>query len=392
MDTNSEKMRTSVHQGKRHGSGDGLITVTHITSVHRLSDTRIRLKECRTLSAAGYRVVLLGSGHPTQLEDGIRERTVPKRNTRFGRVLLSAPSLVLAAARLRSAVYHIHDPELLAGAPLFKLLGGRVIYDAHEDLPKQVMSKSWIPWFLRRPVSRLAAISLPMVFRRLDAIVAATPAIAAVCSGRRIALVQNYPMPEELGPRTDRPFHDREPLAAYVGGLNEIRGGRQIVRALDIARRATKLRLAIAGEVSPAGFSDRLRSLPGWRFVEELGWIDRRGVANLLGRSRMGLVLFQPTAGHIQAQPTKLFEYMSAGVPVIASDFPLWRSIVEEAGCGLLVNPTDPSAIADAMIWVLAHPGEAERMGERGRQAMLDCFNWNTEAEKLVALYEEVLS
>ena len=105
---------------------------------------------------------------------------------------------------------------------------------------------------------------------------------------------------------------------------------------------------------------------------------------------RCGLVLFRPAPNHLEAQPNKLFEYMSAGLPVIASDFPAWRELVEGTGAGLLVDPDDPQAIAHAIAWILRHPAEAEQMGRRGREAVYRDFNWDREAEKLAACYRNI--
>ena len=82
---------------------------------------------------------------------------------------------------------------------------------------------------------------------------------------------------------------------------------------------------------------------------------------------------------------------MAASLPVIASDFPLWRQIVDGAGCGLLVDPLDPKAIAGAIQWLLDNPHEAEAMGRRGRQAVATEYNWDRETRKLVALYNRML-
>src|SRR5690606_31066433 len=114
------------------------------------------------------------------------------------------------------------------------------------------------------------------------------------------------------------------------------------------------------------GLQGQLEARPGWRHVRFLGWQPRTVLPGLMHDVRAGLVLFHPEPNHIEAMPNKMFEYMSAGLPVIASDFPLWREIIEGAQCGLLVDPMNPDAIADAMRWIDAHPEEAAEMGRNG--------------------------
>jgi glycosyltransferase involved in cell wall biosynthesis len=113
----------------------------------------------------------------------------------------------------------------------------------------------------------------------------------------------------------------------------------------------------------------------------EAGW-------NRLARSKAGIVTFLPAPNHIDAQPNKVFEYMSAGVPVIASHFPLWREIVEGNQCGLCVDPHEPEQIAEAIDYLLGHPDEARRMGENGMRAVQDRYNWAIEERKLRKFYE----
>jgi glycosyltransferase involved in cell wall biosynthesis len=103
-------------------------------------------------------------------------------------------------------------------------------------------------------------------------------------------------------------------------------------------------------------------------------------------------VLFHPEPNHLEAMPQKIFEYMGAALPLIASDFPLWRRILGTTGCALFVDPQDPQAIADAIEFILRHPDEAEKMGRRGQAAVLEHYNWDTEAEKLVNLYSGLLT
>jgi glycosyltransferase involved in cell wall biosynthesis len=102
-------------------------------------------------------------------------------------------------------------------------------------------------------------------------------------------------------------------------------------------------------------------------------------------------VILHPEKSFITSQPTKLFEYMAAGIPVIASDFPLWRSIIQEAGCGILVDPLDTQAIAAAIEYLVSNPREAEAMGQRGRRAAEKQFNWANEEQTLLSFYSSLL-
>ena len=104
----------------------------------------------------------------------------------------------------------------------------------------------------------------------------------------------------------------------------------------------------------------------------------------------MGLITLAPIPNYLESYPTKLFEYMAAGIPVVASDFPLFRNIVEGADCGLLVDPKSPKQIAEAIDWLIDHPEDAERMGANGKRAARDTYNWHGEARKLTTLYEKL--
>jgi hypothetical protein len=133
-----------------------------------------------------------------------------------------------------------------------------------------------------------------------------------------------------------------------------------------------------------------LRQRQGWPQVANLGQLNRSDVAKTLARCKIGLVTLFPTPNYVDALPVKLFEYMAAGIPVIASDFPLWRQIVEEAQCGLLVDPQDATAIAHAINHLLTHDDEARQMGLNGQQAVLNRYHWDFEAQKLLALYRQL--
>jgi glycosyltransferase involved in cell wall biosynthesis len=174
----------------------------------------------------------------------------------------------------------------------------------------------------------------------------------------------------------------------YVGGITKIRGIEQLVHAMGLVQ--SDVRLNLAGIFSEPDTERTVKSDFGWKKVNALGFLNREQVRGALGRSLAGIVTFLPLPNHVDAQPNKMFEYMSAGIPVIASDFPLWREIIEGNQCGLLVNPLEPVEIAKAIDYLANHSDEARRMGENGRRAVMERYNWPVEDKKLLAFYEQL--
>ncbi len=365
--------------------------VCHLTSVHRPFDTRIFYKECRTLAQAGYEVVLVVTHDKNDVIDEVRIKAVPKPKNRRERMIKTVWQVYKAAMAENSDIYHFHDPELIPVGIMLKLKGKKVIYDVHEDVPKQILTKYWIPSFLRRTASASASLFEKIGSKFFDGIIAATPTIADKFPLDKTAAVQNFPMLNELVTSDAVPYPDRPNDIVYVGGITALRGIREMVQAVELLPETLKARLCLAGTFSPAKLYEEICAMPGWARVEFLGWQTREQVAALLGRVRAGLVLFHPAPNHCDSQPNKLFEYMSAGVPVIASNFPLWRKIIEGAGCGLVADPLDPHAIASAIEWLLTHPDEAEAMGKRGQEAVHKLYNWEHEAKALINFYERLL-
>jgi glycosyltransferase involved in cell wall biosynthesis len=370
--------------------------IAHLTSVHPRTDSRIRIKQVATLAGRFHGRFFFF------VQDGLGEEkdeqhcvsvidigTVP--DSRFGRMIKGNWRMWKKVRAVRPCIAHFHDPELIPVGLLLKLSGIKVIYDVHEDLPVQILVKQWIPGPVRVLVSRGAAVVERLAAGFFDAVVAATPTIGERFPADKTITVHNYPIPAEL--QILRPvFYEerRPPYFAYIGGLTRIRGAREMVEAVSLVANG-KVRLCIAGLCQPLEYQQEIQELPGWKRVKYFGWADRMQVAEILGSVRAGLVVLQPTPNYKEAYPIKMFEYMAAGLPVIASDFPLWRRIIDEAGCGLLVDPLDPRAIARAMQWILDNPKEAEAMGCRGKAAVAGRYNWDSQAVKLVGLYQRLL-
>jgi glycosyltransferase involved in cell wall biosynthesis len=366
--------------------------ICHMTSVHPPFDIRIFHKECRTLSQAGYQVVLIAPHDQEEEVDGVRIRALSKPKSRVERMTQTQLQLYKEARMQDADIFHFHDLELLPAGLLLKLRGKRVIYDVHEDYSQALLSREWIPSWLRRLIAQMVACGEWLGAKFFDGVIAATPHIARRFPTIKTITVQNFPLLNQSMSNPIIPYQQREKIVAYVGVVSALRGAKEMVEAMALLPPRLNVRLKIAGIFNPVGSEDEARRSPGWERVDFLGWQRHEEAMAVLGKARMGLVLFHPVPNHTEAQPNKLFEYMSAGIPVVASDFPLWREIIEKIGCGFLVNPLDPEAIAKAIQWLIEHPTEAEEMGEKGQEAIREHYNWDVEAKNLLGLYENLLN
>lgn len=364
------------------------IRVAHLTSAHSRADVRIFLKECRSLAAAGFEVFLVvADGQGAASVEGVNIVDVGARSrSRTGRALSTARRVFAAAQRLRADICHFHDPELMPWGLLLRLAGSQVVYDAHENLPDDVLSKHYLPSAMLRPVSYIAGRLELIGSKRLNAVVAATPDILQrfQATPTLAAGVYNFPLAAELLSMGE--WDSRCAQACYVGGISANRGIREIAAAAD----RCQTRIILAGPFWDGLTYDQASALPGWSRVEYRGVIPRAGVAEVMARSRVGIVTLLPTASHLNSLPTKLFEYMSAGLAVVASNFALWREIVAETGSGLCVDPRDPAAIAEAIDRLAGDTQFGAECGRNGVRAVAGRFNWATQAQKLLALYEQL--
>ena len=362
--------------------------VVHLTTTHARDEVRIFHKECTSIAKCGYDVhLIVADGKEFDQANDVKRHGVGRTCGRFQRVFIQPWKIYLMARRLHASIYHLHEPELLFIAPLLKRMGAHVVYDSHEDVPRTVMGRDWVPSFLKRLLSFAFETFEDHIISQIAAVVAATPHIAARFSkiNSRTITVNNYPLLSEM-------FEPRKPCRCagtfcYIGGMGRIRGLYEMVNALEYV----DARLILAGWFESANTETEVRKLPSWSKVDCRGIVSRNAAYHVMLQSCAGLLFFHPEPNHVNAQPNKMFEYMSAGIPVIASDFPLWRRIIDGTGCGLLADPLNPTAIADAMRWLLEHPAEAEAMGVRGRVAVEQIYNWDIEAVKLLSLYKKLL-
>jgi len=369
--------------------------ICHITSVHIPFDTRIFHKECRSLAEAGYEVHLVVMHKKDEIVDGIIIHAVPVRKSKIMRMLFTTWDVYKKAMNLKTDLYHFHDPEMIPFGLLLKLHGKKVICDVHEDYPDYIKYKDNIPFIIRNPVAWVTGLVERLSSGFFDSIITVTPRIYNRFKplNDKTCMICNFPFLDELSPdNCGVKWESRTDSVAYIGSLTLDRGLKEMLQATGIAHKKIPVKLILGGSFPNERVKHHIETMPEFEHVEYPGFISRKKIGEVLLRVKAGIVFTHSNSNHKFAYMTKLFEYMSAGIPVIASDFPLWREIVESAGCGVLVEPMNIEALAEAIIYVLEHPAEAEEMGRRGRKAIEEKYNWNNENVKLQSLYSNLLS
>ncbi|MDH5424074.1 MAG: glycosyltransferase family 4 protein [Gammaproteobacteria bacterium] len=365
--------------------------IVHLTSVHPRYDVRIFHKECCSLVKAGFSVSLVvADGKGDGVQNNVSVFDVGQPSGRFNRVFQITEQVYQKACEIDGDTYHLHDPELIHIGLKLKRLGKTVIFDAHEDVPKQLLGKHYLNKLVRWGLSKAFDIYESWACKHFDAIVTATPFIRDkfLLINPVTIDINNFPILGELVSVANN-WNQKRNYVCYVGGIASIRGIRELVNAME--KVTGKARLQLCGEFSEKDVELEVKKYAGWEYVDELGWQGRQGVKNTLGMSKAGLVTLHPTINYIDALPVKMFEYMSAGIPVIASNFPLWSEIIESNKCGLCVDPLNTGEIAKAIIFLVSNPIQSEQMGENGKTAIQSRYNWGIEEKKLLDLYKSLI-
>jgi glycosyltransferase involved in cell wall biosynthesis len=360
-----------------------------LTSVHPAFDVRIFHKEAKTLVKAGYDVTLIARHNKNETVDGVKIIALSKPGTRFRRIFRMTWKIYRLAKKQKANVYHFHDPELLLVGIVLRLLGKKVIYDVHEDVPQQILYKEWI----RNICVREFTAAVVHVIEHIgvfffNVILAATVKIAKKFPESKTIILRNFPDLELI--ENGKPIHSKKnkSIIVYAGGLNRPRGIREIVQAMEFV--GNKAELWLLGEWISEEFEKECKALDGWKYTKHLGFVHLGKVYKHLKGADIGISILYPIKNYVTSLPTKTFEYMACSLPVVMSDFPYWQRIFEE--CALFADPYSPEDIADRILYLLDNPDKAKQFGGKGRQLIEEKYSWENESKKLLKVYEELHS
>jgi len=363
------------------------VKVCILTTVHQPFDTRIFHKEAKTLVQAGHKVTLIAQHNNNEVIDGVNIISLAKPRNRFTRIFGLTWRTLFLALRQRADIYHFHDPELILVGIVLRLLGKKVIYDVHEDVPKQILNKEWIG---NVGIRKITAFVMNIIEQRgalsFNKIVAATPDIARRFSKNKTIILRNFSILKLIDNTMIASYKKNKPIIIYAGGLTKIRGIKEIIQAMeDIGNRAG---LCLLGQWESEKFKKECEELKGWNNTKYLGFKNLQEVYSLMKSSNIAILNFLPVENHLKALPNKCFEYMACSLPIVISNFPYWKENFR--GCALFANPYDPKDIAKKILFLLDDINVMNKMGKKGRELVEKKYNWEVESQKLVNLYDNL--
>jgi len=248
---------------------------------------------------AGYDVTIIAQHHKDEIVDGLRILSLKRTRNRLKRIICLTFKAFNMARKMKSDIYHFHDPEFIPFGLLLKLIGKRVIYDVHENVQLDILSKDWISFWLRKPVSKVVELIETLGSLTFNTIIAATPNIAQKFEKHKTMIVQNFPIAAENVLKKVDSCKKNPPVIAYVGDITIIRGIKQMLQAVTLITNRHRVRLVLAGSFNPPELETEVKKMAGWEHVEYVGWQTKKEVARILRKAYMGIILFHPVPNHL---------------------------------------------------------------------------------------------
>lgn len=366
--------------------------VVHMTTVHHPSDPRIYYKQCLSLYEAGYNVTLISqTAEDENMTMPIHHIPVKKYKSRLKRMLFGTWDAYKKAKKLEADIYVFHDPELMFVASLLKKRNNTVIYDIHEDYITSILQKD----YLKQPVKKVIASTYSMIekifTRNMEKSLAEKYYKEIYPEG---VCILNYPLLNKNMMNLNRKEQQPTMSLLYTGNVTEERGA--LIHA-KLPKVQSGVRVQFIGKC-PKELAEKMWSKAGDKATQlSIKGIDQFIVKEDIEAMYMeqrwlaGIALFPPLEHYKKKELTKFFEYMNASLPIICSNFPVWKNFVDTYQCGITVDPFNDEEIKQAIQTLENNPELAYQMGQNGRRAVIEELNWDVEKGKLLSWYDELI-
>lgn len=361
--------------------------VCHFTTVHPRDDGRVFYKQCISCVKNGidtFLVVADGKGDSTVQGVSVIDVGVVGKN-KLVRIAGLKRKLFNCLLEIDADIYQFHDPELLHVGKKLKKVGKKVVYDSHEDAPKQILYKKWLgALFFRKLVSREFNIYEKRVVKQLDGLISVIDEITNKFECKQKATIKNYPI-TDIFRSSVVDFKKKKKQFIYVGSLSEERGLLDYIDALSYF--SNDYSLLLVGSFSSVQFEKNCKKHKNWNRVIYKGFVQLDQLPPLISESLVGLSVLHAEENYLTSLPTKGFEYISSGTPIIYSSFAYWEPYFK--GCGLSVKPNQSEQIAQKIKELISTQEVYTNYQQKGLEKSVT-YSWENEATKLIQFYDNI--
>ena len=341
----------------------------------------------------GYDVSFVCLHDKAEIRDGVNIIPISRCSGPLTR-LRTAYAAAHAALQLQPDLIHFHTPELIPFVPMMQRRVRHIVYDMHENQIVSGDMKVGVSAWNRFFYGHVFRLGEKFILRNSSVIFAENSYAKYYPWVLRHKTVLNMPILQDFIGIERR--YATCPTMGYLGSISAHRGSLLLLRALRILlNRGIKVRLEFVG----TGSADHMKELDAAVTRLQLskhiifhGYQSPQAAYRIIAGWDLGLAVLEPVSNYYESYPTKMFEYMALGIPVIASNFPVNRDVLDNERCGLCVDPCAPEELADAMQSLLTNPAVMREMGDNGITATRKFFNWQTENGKLTSFYSDILA
>lgn len=356
-----------------------------VTGLYSRTDSLMYHRQGKSLVYAGYKVTyVVCDDLPDETIDGIHIiSTRYKPSNRLNRFFKTKNVIKKYIDIVDADIYQISDPELLSLVSYIKQKNKKVVFNLREYYPDLLKQKAYIPQILKKPIASLYAFFMTKYLKRYDAVFAVADWMDNILKVRHgvknTCVLTNFPIVNDTFTLTKEEYMKRENIICYIGSIYT-RSHQEII--FDALSKIPNVKYLLAGR-----FEDDVNYVnnhPYWPKVEFINGFPRSEMGTIMGRAIISNTLRDFMGRDGSYGVIKIFESMEQGLPVLLSDVPLHQHIVAKYSCGICVNPLDSNAISAAIQYLINNKEEAYEMGKRGREAVLNEFNWQKQAKKYI--------
>jgi len=373
------------------------VKICHLTVTHTATDNRIFKNQCKALFKEGYAVSYIAPNAKNEILDGINIIGVKCKMNPIMRIFDSANKVFKKAIQVDADIYHFHDIELFNCGVKLKKRGKKVIFDSHENWLMYANDIHWLPSFGRKIISRFIKGMYRKHLNCFDAVISVSPNYVAMLENysKNVYMITNYPKfnsDEEIKFSKDE-YLNRENTLFYSGTVDNQEVILNSIFDIDINYNIAGN--FIINAYSKGEYRKEISKHPSWHKVKYLGFLTKK---------ELGFAFQEPTIAitllHYHANVdykigtlgnTKFFEYMKYGLPIICTDFKLWKEqIIDKYKCGICVNPDNEQEVKQAIKYLIDNKEIAYQMGQNAQKAFREEFNWNSQEQILLNIYKSL--